>query len=175
MKMKKFKKAAALLLTAAIIVLGGCGSETGEPAGEESTNYQPEEGAAYVESDYDIIVDGAGVAGARHRIEGDSLLPTHVSLYPIAAALGQELSWNQDTGRIAMGSPSGTILMLADSTEFEVDGEIITLAQPVILAGDNEYYIYVPIPFFRLVYSAGEAYFSGGNVIINTYASADMF
>ncbi|MCL2857310.1 MAG: copper amine oxidase N-terminal domain-containing protein [Oscillospiraceae bacterium] len=180
MKVKKFKKATALVLIVAIVVLGGCAARTEAPATDpvesDLATYEPERGVTSLEidwTDYGVILNGDGVAGASQKIV-DNILPTHVSLQPIAEALSQEVSWDQETGSITMYSPNGPIQMNVGSADFEMDGEVTTLMQPVILS-DDESTLYVPIPFFRVVFSEGEAYFSGGHVIINTEASSDMF
>lgn len=117
-------------------------------------------------SQYPVIIDGVGVPGASLETVGDDeIFPTHVSLMAIERALNVDVFWNLQTGEVFFPGLNGNIHFFVGSADFDVDGETITLAQESLRIGDE---LYVPILFFRDVFGAGSAYFSGGNVFINT-------
>jgi len=115
---------------------------------------------------YPVIVDGVGVPGSSFEMIGEgAIFPTHVSLMAIERALGVDIFWNLQTDEVFFPGLKGNIHFFAGSADFEVDGETITLDQESVRIGEE---IYVPIQFFRDVFGAGSAYFSGGNVFIHT-------
>jgi len=115
---------------------------------------------------YPVIIDGVGVPGASLEMIGeDEIFPTHVSLIVVLErGLGVDVFWNLQTDEVFFPGLNGNVHFFAGSADFEVDGETITLGQESLRIGDE---IYVPILFFRDVFGAGSAYFSGGNVFIN--------
>jgi len=115
---------------------------------------------------YPVIIDGVGVPGSSFEMIGDdAIFPTHVSLMAIERALGVDIFWNLQTDEVFFPGLKGNIHFFVGTTEFAVDGETIILDQESLRMGEE---IYVPIQFFRDVFGASSAYFSGGNVFINT-------
>jgi len=184
--MKKFKKALPFALATVMLLLGACGTTTNTndypPAADNPPNYEqpvtlPEDIDIDddIDVDYDtdvdadyvwptIFVNGEGLPGVGHRIVGDDIFPTHVPLFPIAAALGVEV-YTEDMYpmNVILEGLNGRIFFTIGSEEFSVDGETVTLNLPA-LEIDNE--IYVPIPFFRDVFG-GSAFSSAGEVHIS--------
>lgn len=117
-------------------------------------------------SQYAVIIDGVGVSGASLQMIGeDEIFPTHVSLMALEQALNTDIFWNLQTDEVFFPGLNGNIHFFAGSADFTVDGETITLAQEALRIDDE---LYVPIQFFRDVYGASAAYFSGGHVFIHT-------
>jgi len=179
-----FKKI-SLLLLALLLVLSLAACADGEPAdepieeppvetpGDEDDGYAipvPPIGDLEDEDDtdwslYPVIIDGVGVPGASLETVGDEIFPTHVSLMALERGLNIDVFWNLQTDEVFFPGLNGNIHFFAGSADFDVDGETITLDQESLRIGDE---IYVPIPFFRDVFGAGSAYFSGGHVFIHT-------
>ncbi|MCL2367818.1 MAG: copper amine oxidase N-terminal domain-containing protein [Oscillospiraceae bacterium] len=114
---------------------------------------------------YPVIIDGVGVPGSSFEMIGeDAIFPTHVGLMSLERVLGVDVFWNLETGYVSFQGLNGFINFVVGSADFEVDGETITLDQESVRIGDE---LYVPISFFRDVFGAGSAYFSGGHVIID--------
>jgi len=118
---------------------------------------------------YFVIVNGMDVEADLYSEYG-ATYPTHTSLLPIAQALGEIVSWDRDTGFMFMGGLNGTILMQVGSENFEVNNEIISLSEPILLLG-SQHLIYVPISFFSDVFGVTSAYFSEGLFVISTEAA----
>ena len=117
-------------------------------------------------SQYAVIIDGVGVPGASLQMIGeDEIFPTHVSLMALERALNTDVFWNLETDEVFFPGLNGNIHFFAGSADFTVDGETITLAQEALRIDDE---LYVPIQFFRDVFGASSAYFSGGHVFIHT-------
>jgi hypothetical protein len=118
-----------------------------------------------VDIDYEwpaVIVDGVGVQGSSHRIVGDDIFPNYVSLEPVAQALGAQVSVRGNS--ISLQGLSGGISFEIGSADFAINGTTVALDQPAL---EFDGVIYVPIPFFRDVFGAGSAFFSGGEVHIS--------
>jgi len=98
--------------------------------------------------------------------------PTHIPLIPVAEALGSEVNWNTNTRRVTLEGLNGEISFIVGSNDFEVDGETFTMNQS---SEEIDGELYVPILFFRNIFGAGSAIFSGGIVEINTEDAGDMF
>jgi len=113
---------------------------------------------------YPVWVDGVGIPNARFAIV-DEDFPTHVSLMPLDLALGMDVFWNMQTDELSLMGLNGFVTFTVGSAEFIVEGESITLEQPVMRADDE---IFVPIQFFRDVFGAAGAYFFEGSVFIDT-------
>jgi len=115
---------------------------------------------------YLVVVDGEGVPGASFEFVGDdAIFPTHVSLMALDSTLGMDVFWNMQTEEVSLMGLNGFATFTVGSADFVVNGETITLDQESVRVGDE---IYVPIAFFRDVYGAAGAYFSGGSVFIDT-------
>ena len=125
---------------------------------------RPNDMDAYDEWQYEIIVNGVGLADAYARIVGDEIFPTHVPLIPIAKALGVQVDWDYDNGEVSLEGLNGNILFAVGSTDFLVEGEAITLLQYTVVADDS---VYVPLQFFIEVFGMNNAYFEGGQIFIN--------
>ena len=95
----------------------------------------------------------------------DAIFPTHVSLMAVDSALGMDVFWNLQTDEASFTGLNGFVMFVVGSADFIVEGETITLDQESLRIDDE---IYVPIQFFRDVFGAGSAYFSGGHVFIHT-------
>jgi len=118
---------------------------------------------------YDIIVDGEGLVGAHVIFIGDdAIFPTHLELTPVAAALGADVEWNQDTNEVALKGLNGDISFIVGSYDFTVDGETVTLFLPSV-----DFYgtVYVPISFFRDVFGMASAYSQEGRFYISSTES----
>jgi len=184
--MLKLKRVSLLVLaTLLALTLVACGG--GESADEavepdlpiEEPGYEEEEDDGYIlpmppigelpDTDwslYPVIVDGVGIPGSSLEMIGeDAIFPTHVSLIAVDHALGMDVFWDMQTDEVSLMGRNGFVSFVAGSANFTVDGETITLDQESVRIGDE---IYVPIQFFRDVFGAGSAYFSDGNVFINT-------
>ena len=115
---------------------------------------------------YLVVVDGEGVPGASFEFVGDdAIFPTHVSLMALDSILGMDVFWNMQTEEVSLMGLNGFATFTVGSADFVVNGETIALDQESVRVGDE---IYVPIAFFRDVYGAAGAYFSGGSVFIDT-------
>jgi len=123
-------------------------------------------------SRYPVIVDGVGVSDASFEMVGDDeIFPTHVSLMPLESVLGVDVFWNMQTNEVSFQGLNGFISFVVGSADFTLDGEVITLEQESLRIDDE---IYLPLAFFRDVFGAGSAYFSGGHVYIHT-EGGDMY
>jgi len=120
---------------------------------------------------YPVIINGVGVPGASLEMVGeDEIFPTHVSLMAIERALDVDVFWNMQTNEVSFPGLNGFISFVVGSADFTVAGETITLEQESLRIDDE---IYLPIPFFRDVFGADSAYFSGGHVFID-FEDGDM-
>ncbi|MCL2828864.1 MAG: copper amine oxidase N-terminal domain-containing protein [Oscillospiraceae bacterium] len=180
--MLNFKKISLLLLTLLLVLsFAACADTESVPPPTPEPTPTPIEEPDYEEDEeedngyelpdidwgeYAVIVDGVGVPGASLETVGDSIFPTHVSLLAVAErGFGLDVFWNVQTDEVFFPGLNGNIHFFGGSADFDVDGETITLNQESLRIGDE---IYVPILFFRDVFGAGSAYFSGGIVSINT-------
>lgn len=176
--MKTYRKILVFMLVAAMFgfaMLGvsGCGNTNDvPPVNEEQETEGDNQGNNEIDwSQYPIIVNGKGVA-ADSIIVGDSDFPTHVPLLPVAEALDAEVTIDNEINEITMEGLKGNISFAVGSENFVVNGETITLTQPVVKIYGV---IYVPILFFRDVFGAGNAAWIGGHVYIDTHAPGDMY
>jgi len=118
---------------------------------------------------YDVLIDGEGLVGAHVIFVGeDAIFPTHAELVPVAAALGAEVEWNQETNEVVLEGLNGSISFIAGSYDFTVNGETITLYQPSV-----DFYgtLYVPVLFFRDIYGMPSAYSFEGRIYIDSVES----
>jgi len=121
-------------------------------------------------SDYPVILDGEELAESSTLIFGDEVWPTHASLAPIAEALGFEVS--QSGQEMSFEGLKGPVEFRFGSQDYTVAGETVILDDSAF-AYNGE--VYVPILFFRDVMGAQSAYFSSGNIHINTSGESDMY
>ena len=186
--MFNFKKVSLLLLALlfALALVACTDNESAddpieEPPAVEDPGYEDEDDDGYIlpvppvgdlediDTDwslYAVIVDGVGIPGASLETVGeDEIFPTHVSLMAVDSALGMDVFWDMQTDEASLMGHNGFVTFVVGSADFVVDGEPITLEHESLRIGDE---IYVPIQFFRDVFGAGNAYFSGGHVFIHT-------
>jgi len=180
--MKKFK-VLSLVFILAMLGLSACSDE--ETAGDSNdSNYErpvtlpdtidPEdEEDWYIDwTNYDIIVNGVGVTNANHRIFDDGYFPTHIPLMPVVVALGFDgVIYDGNPKAVSLEGINGAISFVVGSYDFTLNDEVITLFHPSVEYNGD---IYVPIPFFRAVFGAGNAGWMGGYTYIDTHAVDDM-
>ncbi|MCL2383559.1 MAG: copper amine oxidase N-terminal domain-containing protein [Oscillospiraceae bacterium] len=157
-----------LLALVMLVAFTACGAQEDEyNNGNEGNGYENGEENLGGEMDWDrypIIVNGVGITDETQMIGEDAIWPTHVPLVAVMEAL--EKSVEVDGDEVTVEGLNGEITFTVGSTDFEVDGERIVLPQSSVEVDGT---IYVPLRFFRDVFG-GSAYFSGGNVFVNTAA-----
>ena len=142
--------------------------ETIEPDYQEITSLPETIGPdddIHLPAERQVIVNGQPVPGAFLLDDYDGL-PTHVMLMPVLAALGTG-GINVDSGKVTLEGAAGSISFTTWSGDFNVNGQLITLAEESFEVDGT---IYVPIAFFQEVYGMKRAVFYGGYVFIDNEA-----
>lgn len=156
--MKKCKVVFIAVLAVVLLALGACNGESADQNDDPSDWHHPL-------TDYDVILNGEPVPGASHIILNDDIFPTHVTLLPILHALGTGVT--VENGTVTLAGMNGRISFVIGESSFEVDGRAVSLANSSV---EIDGVIYVPIPFFRVVYGMGQAGWMSGHVIIDVQA-----
>ena len=164
----------ALLLLLAVLLGLAMFACAGEPNGNDYTEpaYTTITTSDENENDFldfsPVFVNDQNVAGATVLLD-DEWFPVHVSLMPVAEALGVQV--NQED-HVALKGLNGPVSFVVGSYDFYVNGEAVTLNAPAL---EVDGVLYVPFLFFRDVFGAGSVTMMGGEVRIATHAPGDMF
>lgn len=110
--------------------------------------------------DAPVFVNGAPIFDAFTL--GEPGFPTHVPLMHVLAAL--EAPVRVEGNAVTVEGLNGTIVFEIGSNDFAVDGETITLELNSFRIDGT---IYVPVPFFRVVFGMNNAYSLGDTVFID--------
>ena len=165
-EMEKMKKSGAVITVLSMMIIlavsASCGNVS--PSTEQGDSGQANGESVGVDGVV-VFVNGVEVPGAfpmSINLE-QPYAPTHVVLMEILAVL--EAPVNVADGVVTVQGLRGTIIFEIGSEDFDVGGEVVTLANLPSFVDDGT--IYVPIRFFRDVFGMNNAYFSGGTVQIN--------
>jgi len=165
--MKKSIITIALTLLIMAVGLSACSGQ------EDAPPQQQEQETGEIDwSQFPIIINGEiGVRADWHTAPGEDF-PTHIPLMPVLDALGVSASVEySDPPSVTLEGLNGTINFTVGSNVFFVDGQPVEVWQPSVLIGAD---IYVPIPFFRVVYGMGSAAWMSGHVHLDMQAMDDM-
>ena len=152
--MKKCKWLVVLAMVLVLGMLSACGDDNGANGDDSSDDDWPV-----------IIIDGVGLAGSYTITVGESDFPTHIPLVMVAEALNSTVHWNTDTNAVALTGRNGNITFTAGNANYMVQNEAFDWLAPSVVQNGN---LYVPIPFFRVVFGMGQSAWFGGHVTIST-------
>ena len=115
-----------------------------------------------------ILINGEVLEGADwEQIVSEEHTFIYVPVRAVAEALGATVTWDYDNYAVSIQTGDNTISFGINSTEFTLNGEVLSIEnppQPALLINERTY---VPLRFFRDVFGMNNAYMHAGQVVID--------